>query len=157
MRNLKGDSTAFDAILYPNQPLSARHASLVLAVSTTVALALGTGFALVGAWPVAGFLGLDIVLLGFGFHWARRRSTRRERVKLDASGLLVEAFDGRGGHRSWRFEPYWVRLHMDEPPQRHSLITLRSNVTTIRLGAFLTPDDRLSFAKALAKALQNWR
>ena len=147
----------FDAVLYPNQPLNRTQACLIIGICTIIATIFGVVFALVGAWPVAGFFGLDIVLLAFAFKLVRRDASRFERVRIDANGLLVEARDPAGRRRRWSFEPYWVSVHMDDPPTRKSLITLSSHGRSLRIGAFLTPEDRVSLAKAIQKSLNAFR
>ena len=62
-----------------------------------------------------------------------------------------------GAAREWRFEPYWVRVLMDDPPRRDSWLTLASHGLSLRVGAFLTPEERLDLARALRAALQQYR
>ncbi len=89
MATTPADARAFEATLYPNQPMSrAGFIALMLGMSS-VSVAVGVGFALAGAWPVAGFLGFDIVLLYLAFRIAMGRARRREHIRIDAAGLLV--------------------------------------------------------------------
>ena len=61
------------------------------------------------------------------------------------------------GLADWRFEPYWVRVHMDDPPRRDSLLTLASHGRRLAIGLFLTPEERLDVARALQSALRRYR
>ena len=62
-----------EATLYPNQPgRRAGFIGLMLGMSS-VSLIIAAGFALAGAWPVAGFLGIDLLLLYLAFRLARTR------------------------------------------------------------------------------------
>ena len=36
----------------------------------------------VGAWPVVGFMGLDIALIWFGFHWSFNASLKKEKITI---------------------------------------------------------------------------
>jgi len=150
-------SAAFDAVLYPNPPMGRNQARLVLAAFALTAGIVAIAFATIGAWPVAGFLGLDIVLLIIAFRVVRRSARRSERVRLDQYGLHVEAQDPDGRRRRWWFEPFWVRVHMDDPPTAKSQMTLSSHGRSLRVGSFLTPEERLSLAQALGRALERFR
>jgi uncharacterized membrane protein len=154
---MPADAPAFEATLYPNRPLGrAGFIALMLGMSSASA-GLGLAFTLAGAWPVAGFLGLDVLLLYLAFRVVRRRAARREHIRLDASGLHVRRVEANGTWRDWRFEPYWVRVLMDDPPRRTSLLTLSAHGRRVRLGAFLTPEERLDLAHALRAALRHYR
>jgi uncharacterized membrane protein len=153
----RSDGQVFEAVLYPNRPLGHVGFILLMVAVSSVSVAMGLGFALVGAWPVAGFLGLDVLLLYVAFRAARRRGQRREHIRLDASGLRVRRVEADGAAMDWRFEPYWVRVELDDPPQRHSLLTLASHELRLRVGAFLTLEERLDLARALRRALQQYR
>jgi uncharacterized membrane protein len=124
---------------------------------SSVSVALGVAFALAGAWPIAGFLALDLVLLYLAFRMVRRQANRREFIRLDAHGLHVRRVEPTGATREWRFEPYWVRVDMDDPPRRDSFLTLAAHGLRLRVGTFLTPEERLDLARALRAALQHHR
>jgi uncharacterized membrane protein len=42
---------------------------------------------------------------------------------------------------------------MDDPPEHESQVTLTSHGQTLTVGSFLSPEERLDFAKALREAL----
>ena len=147
---------AFEATLYPNPPIGrGAFIGLMIGVSS-VSLAMALGFALAGAWPVAGFLGLDVLLLYLAFRVIHRRARRREHIRIDAEGLVVRRVEADGVAREWRFEPYWVQVRMDDPPRRDSWLTLVSHGLSIRVGTFLTPRERLELARALRAALRQF-
>jgi uncharacterized membrane protein len=154
---MQADDRAFEAVLYPNRSLGrSGFIAFMLSVSS-VAVVLGLAFAAAGAWPVSGFLGLEVLLLHLAFRSVQRQSLRRELIRLDASGLHVRRVNPDGSCRDWRFEPYWVRVDMDDPPRRDSLLTLGCHGLRLRVGAFLTLEERLALARALRAALQRYR
>lgn len=59
--------------------------------------------------------------------------------------------------REWTFQPYWLRVEIDEPPHHHSQLTLCSYGRRLVVGAFLTPGERLEVARALRRALRRCR
>lgn len=154
---MQADERAFEAVLYPNPPFG-RAGFIVLMIGVSSAsVALGVAFVLAGAWPVAGFFGLDVLLLYLAFRAAQRQALRRELIRLDSSGLHVRRIEADGTSMDWRFEPYWVRVDMDDPPRSNSLLTLVSHGLRVRVGTFLTLEDRIDLARALRNALNRYR
>lgn len=145
----------FDAVLYPNRSLPPFGFMILMLAVVSVSAAIGAGFALAGAWPVTGFLGLDVLLLFLAFRWNYREGRRTETIRLDRDGLLIRRTEPGGQVRSWRFEPYWVRVKMEGPPGPGSRLVLSSHGTSLVIGAFLTPSERVEVAQALQAALRD--
>lgn len=154
---MQANAAAFEAVLYPNQSLSRSGFTVLMLGLSTVSAGLSVGFWIAGAWPVAGFLGLDVLLVYAAFRHARRQGRRRELIRLDGDGLHVRRIEPGGASADWRFEPYWVRVHMDDPPRRDSRLTIASHGRRLAIGLFLTPEERLDLARALDTALRRYR
>jgi uncharacterized membrane protein len=148
---------SFEAVLYPNPPIGTKAFIGLMAGLSAISAAVGVGFIAAGAWPVTGFFGLDLLLLGLAFRTCRRRARRSEQISLDPSGLRVRSLDPHGHAREWRFEPYWVRVSIDDPPRRDSLLTLSAHGRQLRIGSFLTLEERQGLARALQDALRPYR
>lgn len=147
----------FDATLRPSPPVSASALKLVLALVALVNLVFALVFALRGAWLVAPFMGLDVVLLAWAFRASVRASRRHERVTLTPSRLIVERHPTRGAPSAIALNPYWVQVIMEDPPEHWSQLILRSHGHAVPIGAFLPPEERFSFAQALKAALRQAR
>jgi uncharacterized membrane protein len=147
----------FDAILYPHRSLPPLGFALMMAAVVAVSAGIGAGFVLIGAWPVTGFFGLDVLLLFLAFRWNYRQARRAELIRLDHDGLTVRRIEPDGRQREWRFEPYWVRVGFDDPPRYDSELTLSSHGQHLVLGAFLTVPERHEVARALKAALRAHR
>ncbi len=143
----------FDVVLYPNRSLGSAGFVVLMTLIVVASGLIGAGFVLIGAWPVSGFLGLDVALLFFAFRWNQRDMRRMESVRLDRNGLSVRRILPNGEHREWRFDPAWVQIIIDDPAHHGSQLTLRSHGKELIIAAFLTADERLSLAKALQSAL----
>ena len=154
---MTADARPFEATIYPNPPIGRRGVAGLLLCLSTVSLVMSVGFVLAGAWPVAGFMGLDVALLFVAFREIRRRARCSEHIRLDRSGLHVRRVFADGSARAWRFEPYCVQVRMDDPPRRDSLLTLASHGSSLRLGSFLTVTERVALARALRSALKDYR
>ena len=151
------DPPAFEAVLYPNQPPPARNLVILLAAVFGVAIGVSIGFFLAGAWPVVGFIGVELLLLAVCLVWARRMATYAEHIRLDDTGLHIETTTGRRTLRRWRFEPYWVRVRLDEVRPGEPALRLTAQGRTLTIGRFLKPEERSDVAAALEQALARYR
>jgi uncharacterized membrane protein len=140
----------FDAVLYPNRSLGRFGFHLLMAAIVLVSGAIGAAFVLAGAWPVTGFLGLDVLLLYLAFRWNYRQGRRLEFIRLDGTELVVRRMEPNGRRREWRFDAYWVHVTIDDSSNQ---LTLSSHGRSLVVGAFLSPEERLEVGKALRAAL----
>jgi len=143
----------FDAVLYPNRSLGRFGFYALMSAIVLVSAALGAAFVFAGAWPVTGFLGLDVLLLYLAFRWNYRAGRCVELVRLDRDGLCVRQVRPNGAAREWRFEPHWVRVTIDDPLRHDSQLVLSSHGRALAIGAFLTAEERAEVASALRAAL----
>ena len=119
------------------------------------AVSFGTGllFYLLGAWPVIGFMGLDVALIYIAFKLNFRALRLYETVDLTNDMLTITRVDPSGRARSWSFNPYWVRLSLESRIGRSSQLSLASHGNRLVFASFLTDDEREDFAVALSAAL----
>jgi uncharacterized membrane protein len=147
----------FDAILTPHRSLSPLGFWLLMAAVSAVSFTAGLAFYLQGAWPIMGFFGLDVLLVYLAFRANYRAARLYETVRLTDTELVVRRVDPKGRERLWRFEPYWLRVKIDDPPRHESPLVLTSHGRQLVIGSFLTPEERADFAHALTAALGRWR
>ncbi len=151
------DPALFDAVLEPHRSLSRSGFLTLMAVVVVVSFAAGIAFALMGAWPVFGFFGLDAALIYIAFRVNYRSARMYETVRLTEDTLTVVRVDASGQVRRWSFQPYWLRVNIDDPPRRDSKLMLSSHGKSLAIGSFLAPHERLDFARALETALHKLR
>src|SRR5215470_12384369 len=72
----------FDAILRPHRSLGPTGFLILMSLVATVGFAAGVTFLLIGAWPVFGFCGLEVVLLYVCFRLNYRGGRCFERIRL---------------------------------------------------------------------------
>lgn len=142
-------------ILRPAPTLPPKALLIILVIVAAINLAFMIGFWLRGAWPIAPFMGADVVLLGWAFWQSRIAAEREERVTLTRSVLQVLRIPAPKDAAEISLNPYWVRVEMDDPPKPGSQLTLWSHGKGIRIGGFLPPLERVAAAKRLKAAL--WR
>lgn len=136
-----------DAELRPHRSLSVAAFKLMLLAVIVINIAVALFFWVQGAFPVAGFLGLDVLALWLAFRFNYRAARRVERVRVAAGKVHVAAIDA-GGERHWVLNPLWARVARDGPG-----VLVRAGKGQMRIGAFLSPKECDSFAAALDAAL----
>ncbi len=147
----------FDAVLSPHRSLGRREFWSLMGLIATVNFAGGIFFVIVGAWPIFGFYALQVA----AFYWAFRANYHsgraRERLRLTRDELGVERTDPNGKVQHWAFQPYWLKVEIDDPPEHASQLVLRSHGRSLAVGAFLSPPERGDLAGALRRALAECR
>ncbi len=156
-RNQSSENLLFEAELRPHRSLSPVGFWLLMAAVSAVCFTAGLAFLAVGAWPVFGFLGLDVALLYVAFRLNYRSGRLVETIHLDRKDLVVTRSFPNGRIREWRFAPYWVRVTLDEPLRHESQLVLSSHGRHVDIGSFLTPEERDEVTTALRTALAQWR
>ena len=154
IQGMSHSDVLLDTVLKPSPPLSARTLGTILIVVTAINVAFAVSFVLRGAWPIAPFLGLDVALLAWAFRQSRIAAEREEHVTLTPAVLRVLRRPAPKGPNEIAFNPYWVRVEMDDPPEHGSQLTLWSHGKGVRIGSFLAPTERVAFAERLRAALR---
>ena len=141
-------------MLKRNCALSPRQLALFYASLVAVSFLIGIGFALMGAWLVLPFAGAEMVALGVALLHYGRHVGDRDVVVLEREALRVELVRA-GVVYTQRFDPYWVRVEVDGTPAL--AVWLREGWRVLRLGRFVSDDQRAVFAKELQGALARQR
>jgi uncharacterized membrane protein len=128
-----------------------------MAALAALSFVAGIVFVSVGAWPVFGFLGLDVLLIWLAFRVSYRSGRLVETVKLTDAALDVRRVDAYGRGFAWRVPPTWLRVEVSNPDEHDCAVTLRSHGESLVLGAFLAPKERKDLADALRAALARQR
>ncbi len=144
----------FSALLTPHRSLPPRGFFILMCAVGLVSFVAGMAFLMMGAWPVMGFFGLDVALIYVAFKLNYRAGRAYERVELDDEALTVTRVTPAGKSRSWRFNPYWVRVAVSERIGRTNELSIGSHGDRLVFGAFLTDAERIDLARALQDALR---
>jgi uncharacterized membrane protein len=144
----------FAATITPHRSLGSTGFLVVMLCIGGLSFACGVLFLLLGAWPVFGFLGLDVLLIYVAFRANFRAARAYEEVTVTATELTVRKISHHGIVREWTLNPLWVRLdrivHEEFGIERLFLV---SRGRRLQIAGFLSPHEKASFAKALSAAL----
>lgn len=148
-----GGPAHFRAVLTPHRSLGPKGFMILMAAVCLVSFAVGLFLFMLGAWPVIGFMGLDVLLIYIAFKLNFRALRLYETVALTDDALTVTRVTPSGKAQSWSFNPYWVRLSLQQRLGRSSELSLASHGRRLVFASFLTDDERKDFASALSSAL----
>ncbi|OFW71620.1 MAG: hypothetical protein A2W02_04875 [Alphaproteobacteria bacterium RBG_16_64_48] len=151
------DPSRFSAVLTPHRSLGPKGFMVLMAAVCLVSFGTGLFFYLLGAWPVIGFMGLDVALIYAAFRLNFRALRLYETVDLTQDALTVTRVAPSGQSQSWSFNPYWVRLSVVPRMGRSSELLLASHGQQLVFASFLTDPEREDFASALSSALSSAR
>ncbi|MGL4488190.1 MAG: DUF2244 domain-containing protein [Rhizobiaceae bacterium] len=144
----------FHAILTPYRSLGPQGFKILMAILLGCWLIVGLAFLHIGAWPIVGFFGLDVLAIYLAFRFNYRSARQHEEVRLSRDELLVRKVAVSGKEVSHQFNPFWTKLSVARHPEIGvTAMTLASRQQSVRVGDFLNPDDRESFSKAFGLAL----
>jgi uncharacterized membrane protein len=145
----------FSAELTPHRSLNRTGVVVLMAFVSLVSFGAGLAFWLMGAWPVFGFFGLDVLAVYWAFRTNFRHARATEEISVTHSELRVRRVSHRGHVVEWVLNPLWVQLdqkaHAEFGIERLYLVSKGRRVS---IASFLGPDEKASFAKALTAALQ---
>jgi uncharacterized membrane protein len=146
----------FSARLTPHRSLNRTGFLVLMAFITVISFAAGAVFWWIGAWPVFGFFGLDVLVIYWAFRINYRSARAFEEISVTPSELRVRRVSHRGHVMEWVLNPLWVQLdqktHAEFGIERLYLV---SSGRRVSIGNFLGPNEKASFAKALLAALQS--
>ena len=152
------DDFVFSATLVPHRSLSRRGFLILMIAVALLWFFTGLFFWSLGAWPVAGFFGLDVLALWLAFKLNNRAARAYEEVEVSRGVVLIRKVAPSGKAQELRFNPAWVRLEVETAvDQSVRRIAIRARDRLIPVGAFLNPEDRGSFARAFGAALATAR
>lgn len=152
--NAFADPKIFSAVITPHRSLTPRGFLILMLGLGGLSFVSGMAFVLMGAWPVFGFFGLDVLFVYIAFRANFRAARAYEVVTVTASELTVRKVNPRGAVREWTLNPVWVRLerivHQEFGIERLFLVSRGRRLT---IASALGPDEKASFAQALSDAL----
>ena len=152
------ETPLFEDTLTPHRSLNPRGFRIFMLATFAATAALSVPFYLMGAWPIVGFLGLDVAAIYLAFRLNYRSARGAEHFRLTYFELTFARIGVGGGRREWRFAPAWVRLERiddeDYGPQSLSLI---HRGQSWRIGSHVGPERKAEFAEGLSRGLAEAR
>lgn len=141
-------------VLRPNRSANWSQIKVFFAIVASFSVAVALAFTALGFWPVLPFAGIELLLLWYCLYKNASAGDATEVIDIDAHTVAV-AQGRRQPQRSWRFARCWARIRLEPAPARlhPSRLLIGSHGRSVRLGAFLTEDERRALARDLRATL----
>ena len=137
----------FSLILKRNCSISPAGLACVFAALAVAVLAIGTGFAMAGAWLILPFAGLEVLLLAAAFLLQARHAADYERIELQEGRLRVEVADAQ------KLACYELDARRVRVDVRGANVVLHGPCERFELGRHLDAPSRIAFAAELKRRL----
>ena len=145
------------ATLTPHRSLTRQGFVVLMAVIAGSSFGVGLFFYIIGAWPVVGFMGLDVALVWWAFTKNFADARRAERIEITAHEVVLEKLSEKYPPKQHRFVRRWVRVELVEDRDRELTgpLYLRFKGKRTEIASFLGAEERQAFARELQAALVN--
>lgn len=151
---LLDEPEVYAVTLAPHRSLSQRGFLLVMLAIGGVSFVSGMTFLAMGAWPIFGFFGLDVLIIYVAFRANFRSARAREYIRVTPSLVEVRRVPATGRERTIRLNPFWTRLWREDDEEHGTLdVALISGRETVPVGRFLGPMQKAALASDLTEAL----
>lgn len=148
------DTPFFKALLVPYRSLGRTGFYVLMGSMVAAWLFVAVTFYSMGAWPIIGFFGLDVLALYIAFGVNYRAARVREEIALSRTNLLIRKVPVSGRVEEHSVNPFWARFSVKRGPEDSIMdMSVEARGRRISIGSFLNPDDRESFASAFGQAL----
>ncbi|MGJ0509903.1 MAG: DUF2244 domain-containing protein [Methylocystis sp.] len=152
------ETPIYQTRLTPHRSMTPRAFYVFIVLFCLAQIGFALPFLIMGAWPVAGFMGLDALALYIAFRLSFRDARAYETLDLTPIELVFAKVGAGGRRREWRFNPSWVRL---EQMVHEEFGTMRVEIVyrgeSIEVGGFLGPVQKAELARDLGRALATAR
>lgn len=139
--------------LTPHRSLPRAGFLALMAALVAFNFVAGLVFLVVGAWPVVGFLGLDVLLVWLAFRLSYARARQSERLAFYADRLRIEHRDPWGRVRHLELQPYWLQVRVQRLNGEARRLLLTSHGRSHVIGSFLAAEERERLASHLRDVL----
>lgn len=129
-------------LLTPNRSLSWRGNLRFLAALTLLSAIIATGWALVGAWVILPFAGIELIAVAAGIYTTSRDCQRKEVLTMEGNTIRLEKGRQRR-NAQWTMPRHQTHLELDEAPHPFApaRLYLHHRNEHISVGGFLNVED----------------
>ena len=149
--------------IWPYRSLSPRGFALVMLALGVLAFCIGLGFFLMGAWPVIGFLGLELLVVWIAFRMNYRAARRRQHLTATSQRLTIENVSPAGDRQTTELPTPWAQVELTptQEPETHSRqrqrLFVRSHGNRTEIGDFLHPAETPRLAREIRHMISRAR
>lgn len=143
------DSTIrFSRVLRPHRSSSDRDVKIVSFFVFFLFIPTGTAFLIAGAWPIFGFMGLEVAALIFAIWFNHKVGSAFEAITITDQEFRVARVNHWGKRTYWTEKPQWLKIRFDTSSKQ---LIVGVHGRHVVIGKFLMEAER----EALAEVLQH--
>lgn len=155
LTSVGADETMFlDAEVRPNRSLPDTGFLVLMGAIGLMSLSAGLGFMVIGAWPVLGFFGLDVLLVALAFGLSFRNGRRRESIQVTQKQIRVTRRTAFGHLTVYRVPSAFTRVEIVGRGEPDVQTRLAHAGKYLVIGAMLSPREREALAEAVYAAVK---
>jgi uncharacterized membrane protein len=143
------NAAGFVRVARRNNSLTSTGRLTVFAFLFVVSVGIACAFAVLGAWPILPFAGIEMLVLFLALRWVERRAADYERISIAGDRVEIEICEA-GRARSHELSRYWAQLVSSDGAR----LALRSHGREIEIGRHLNDVQRLVLARELGRELR---
>ena len=142
-------AAGFSRVARRNNSLSSTGRLFVFAFIFAVSIGIAAGFALLGAWLILPFAGLEMLVLWLAFRYIDRRAGDFERIAIAGDRVEIEVCEA--GRRSrYELNRCWAQLVGGDGAR----LALRSHGREIEIGRYLNGEQRYALGREIGRYLR---
>lgn len=138
----------FSRVLRPHRSSSERDVKIVTVFVVFLFMPTGTAFLMAGAWPVFGFMGLEVAGLIFALWLNHKIGSAFEAITITDTEFRLSKVDHWGKRSYWSEKPQWLKVRFDATSKQ---LIVGVHGRHVVIGKFLLEEER----EALASVLQH--
>ena len=148
------DPHSWSITLTPHRSLTRTGFIAVMVLIGGLNVIAGGFFFWIGAWPVVGFMGLDVLLMWWAFRRNFADSEQAERIIAEGDAITLQRLTPKS-RADIRFNRRWLKVELEHDTERELVgrLLLRSHGQVHEIASFLGAEERLSLATALRRAI----
>ncbi|WP_428028819.1 DUF2244 domain-containing protein [Ancylobacter sp.] len=144
----------FSARYQPHRSLDQRGFMVVMFIVAGISFVCGLAFLLMGAWPVFGLFGLDVLAIWWALRLNFRSARACEEITVTPSIIRLRHVAADGTEYREELNPLWTRLtHESVEDYGIQRLALEMRGRPYVIGSFLHTAQREELAESLARAL----
>ena len=154
LKKVNQNRVIFNLVLSPHRSLSTIGFWFLMGLIILASFIVGSFFYSLGAWPVFGFFGIDIILIYAAFRISYKTVDCTETITLTEEQLLICKKSIFGRSRFWSFSPpHWVKVSIKENDEYNKRIILSSHGSALYVGDFLLLNEKYEVAASIRDAI----
>jgi len=158
LRSSNAEASETEFVLIPHRSMEWRAVRRLFFGFALFSACLSLGLALMGAWLVVPFTGLELLALGAALYVNACGVRQREVVRLSPESVQIQR-GRRGPEQEFRFHPGWARVDLQRDPRGcwPSRLFIGSHGRSVELAGALPEPERHALALCLRTVLESMR